>query len=65
MNNQNNDFDDDENITFAPVTANTAIGLACPFISGNGNVVNCSAENCMAWHWTNSVNYDMGVCLML
>lgn len=68
-NNHHNDFDNendnDEYIGFNSVDEDTAIKLICPIMSDGGNTLNCFASGCMAWQWTNSVNNNMGICLML
>ena len=43
------------------VQVDIATGLVCPFISGNGQVVRCVANSCMAWQWLND---NTGSCLM-
>lgn len=48
-----------------PVPEITALDLVCPFISGDGNIVNCHGSSCMSWQWVASANDNMGICLML
>lgn len=58
LDNNNEEYSDiSQNI----VQVDIATGLVCPFISGNGQIVRCVVNGCMAWQWLND---NTGSCLM-